>query len=416
MIKERKLTWTGKLFLVLSGFFLLVVTTLILKWCISNSASSNVSDKVVAEVLVALAPDDPWVHLAFARILEKSNEQDSHRKAIAHYIRALELSPFDYRLWLEAGIAIERYEDPESAEKFLRKAHELAPNYAYVNWVFGNNLIRQGKKNEALERMRKAIENDEKIAGPALAVIYDIFGADLDKVLQMASSSYAKASLSLVLARRKLFEQAFRVWDELTLAEKRDSFRQVSEDLLRLFISEKKFHLAFELLKQVNDDGIDFEKIKNSSFEDQVSQGKENLFDWKISEGLFPQIGINREYKQSGEQSLIMVFDGSTYEKPRSVEQLITVFPDEEYTLSFFFRSTLKDAIRWEVLDANNGRLLGYTGYLPAVSDWKPVEIKFSTSKQTEAVILRLAYQSCIYYKTCSALGKIWFDDFELRK
>ena len=57
------------------------------------------------------------------------------------YERAAALSPSDYRYWLPLARAREHSGDVEGAEKALRRALALAPNYAQVHWALGNVLL-----------------------------------------------------------------------------------------------------------------------------------------------------------------------------------------------------------------------------------------------------------------------------------
>lgn len=419
MVKEFRIENVAVRYVLLPliGLSLLIFTGLILKWCLASAASANVSQREVAEALVFLAPDDPSTHVALARVLEKSFLVEDFDKAIEHYKKALELSPQDYRLWLELGVAIEKYKSPQDAEKFLRKAEELAPNYSIVYWNLGNNLLRQGKTQEALEKIKIAAEKDEKMIAPAVNVVFDVFDGDFQKIFQIVESAKTRLIVALTLAKRKRFDEAFSVWNEMSQAEKQGSFIDQTKELSKILVAEKKFHLALKVLKQI-DERLDFEEIKNPSFEDEIRQAEDNFFDWKISDGMNPQIGVSRDHKKSGEQSLTMVFDASTREKPRLVEQLIAVFPNKQYRLSFFFRSNFRsqNTVRWEVVDANGGKLLAQSEYLPTASDWKSEEVEFSTSDATEAVTIRISYPPCFFVGTCSISGRVWFDDFGLKR
>lgn len=401
---------------ILVTLFVLLATFFVLKWFIADAAVGNASQKEVAEVLVYLAPDNPITHNALALILEKSFMEEDLKSSLFHHKRAVELSPYDYRFWLDLGMATDKYADPAEAESYLRKAVELAPHYARAHWALGNNLLRQGKTEEAINEIKQAVEADKQISVAAVAVLWQFLNGDYQKVLTyVGDSSAVRLALSSVLARDGREEEAFLVWNELNLTEKKES--ELSKELLNHFLSKRKFHIALKILKQMGDQESDFEKIRNPSFEEVIKTKGENIFDWRITNGLSPQIGINRDQKINGEQSLFMFFDGTERDNLRFIEQTIAVSPNSEYKLKFFFRTNLKsqNTMFWQIIDANTDKILGRTDYLMANTDWTLMEASFKTEDKTEAITIRLAYQPCPSLH-CSISGKVWFDDFRLEK
>mgnify|MGYP001772881278 CR=1 FL=1 len=394
----------------------LLATFFALKWFIADAAVGNVSQRDVAEVLVYLAPDNPITHNALALILEKSFMEEDLKLSLFHHKRAVELSPYDYRFWLNLGVATDKYADSAEAELYLRKAVELAPHYARTRWALGNNLLRQGKTEEAINEIKRAVEADEQISAAAVAVLWQFLNGDYQKILiYIGDSSEVRLALSSVLAKDGKDEEAFLVWNELSLTEKRAS--DLSKELLNHFISKRKFHIALKMLKQMRDQELDFEKIKNPSFEEVIKTKNDNIFDWRITDGLSPQVGINRDQKIDGEQSLFIFFDGNERDNLRFIEQTIAVSPNTEYKLKFFFRTNLKsqNTMFWQIIDANTDKIMGRTDYLMANTDWTSMEASFKTEDKTEAITIRLAYQPCPSLH-CSISGKVWFDDFRLEK
>jgi tetratricopeptide (TPR) repeat protein len=404
----------GALFLAV---FLLISLIFVIRWYLASAATANVRQKEVAEVLVSLAPSDPNTHYALAYLLENSFNTEDINRSLQEYEKAVALSPHDYRFWLALGFAKEKYESSESAEFSFRKALELAPNYAQVHWLLGNNLLRQGREDEALSEIRIAVEKDESLAVPAVATLWLVLRGDLNKILNRIGDSEAvKSALSVVLARDKRFDEAFRLWQSLS-EESVKKYKNLAEQLFNLFLSEKKFRYALHLKNQISDGKFEVEKFRNPSFEDEINVSNSDYFNWTISEGTEPRIGINKEQKRSGEQSLFLIFNSPTEKNLRYIQQMIVVSPNQTYKLKLFFRSNLKAqrTLVWQVVDAVDGKILAETEPIESEADWMPLETTFITPPTTEAIIVRLKRASC-FEQICPISGKVWFDDFSLEK
>ncbi|MFN3330867.1 MAG: hypothetical protein ACK419_08075, partial [Pyrinomonadaceae bacterium] len=191
-----------------------------------------------------------------------------------------------------------------------------------------------------------------------------------------------------------------------------------AEQLFSLFLSEKRFRYALHLRNQImNSEKLEAEKFQNPSFEEEINTTNPDHFGWRISEGVEPQIGINREQKRSGEQSLFMIFNSPTGKDFRSIQQMVVVSSAQQYRLKLFFRSNLKaqETLVWQVVDAAEGKVLAETEPIPPEADWTSLEIAFTTLPTTEAVIVRLMRAPCPK-QICPISGKVWFDDFSLEK
>lgn len=394
---------------------LFILLIFALKWYLADAAAANVRQREVAELLVSLAPNDPKTHHALAYLLENSFNPEDINLSLKEYEKATALSPYDYRFWLSLGFAREKYEDSESAEIAFRKALELAPNYSQVRWFLGNNLLRQGKEEEALQEIRIAVEKDNSFAVAAVATLWLVLRGDLNKILNhIGDSETVKSALSVVLAKDKRFDEAFQIWQSIS---EKNKYRNLAEQLFSIFLSEKKFTYALHLKNQMDNKQLEAEKFENPSFEEEISLTDSNPFGWKISEGTEPQVGLNKEQKESGEQSLLLIFNSSTGKNLRQIQQMIVVSPNQNYKLKFFARSNLdtQKTLIWQVVDANDGTILAETDPIPPKAEWTKLETTFKTSSSTEAIIVRLIRVPCSE-PICPISGKVWFDSFNLEK
>jgi len=131
--------------------------------------------------------------------------------------RAVNLSPFDHRVWLTLASIEEAAGDRRAAEEALRTATELAPNYWSVHYRLGNLLVRERKLAESLEEFRKAIAaNPERVPahvnmGATLTQLGDLKGAaeEFEKTLLIdPNNTNAHYNLAVLLANENNHERA----------------------------------------------------------------------------------------------------------------------------------------------------------------------------------------------------------------
>ena len=252
------------LFLTLSFFFV--------KWCVGDVIAARVSTEEIAELGVDLAPNDPQTHYALAVVSGKNYSPADLAQSLVEYERAVALSPHDYRLWLAYGKARERGGDAAGAEFALKKALELAPNYAPVQWAFGNVVLRRGRTTEAFAEMLRAAENDKKFRLPVIATAWQVFDGNLENVRRhIGDSASINPALANFLAGQKRFDEAVQVWNSLSAEEKKGVYKADGEQLFGELIAAKKFRVALQV-RQSLDDKPDAErfvvgKIFNGGFE-----------------------------------------------------------------------------------------------------------------------------------------------------
>ncbi|HEX8734104.1 MAG TPA: carbohydrate binding domain-containing protein [Pyrinomonadaceae bacterium] len=404
--------------LPLAALFCLLLVFFAVKWYLANAISAHAGQKELAQIAIDLAPNDPQSFYAMAVLDDKSFLPEDLTRALAEFEKAAALSPNDYRLWFTLGQARERSGDAEGAERALRKASELAPHYAQVQWTLGNLLLRRGKTGEAFTRIRQALESDASFANPALSIAWQIYDGDAARISEaVGDSPQAKSALSAFLARQKRFDEAFNAWNALSEKDKKETYRQSSDELLKQLLLAKKFRDAMSVQMQLGADNAEQsvpEKITNAGFETAVNTGNPSVFEWQITDGAQPVIGVDDKQKTGGNFSLVLAFNSPNGQDFRAVQQTVVVSPHKTYKFEVSFRSDLKtsSSVKWEIVDAADGKILATTPAVPASSDWSKLTITF-TAPATEAVTLRLAKSGC-GAPVCPMSGKVWFDDFKL--
>jgi tetratricopeptide (TPR) repeat protein len=389
------------------------------KWGLANTAASKAEYKEVAELTVSWAPDDPQTHYTSAVLHERTFLPEDLPVSLSEYEKAAALAPHNFLLWLELGKARERNGDPVSAERTLRKALELAPNYAQVRWALGNNLLRQGRSDEAFTEIRQAASSDEKYVGPAASMAWQVFDGDINLVRNtIGDSARINVALSAILMGQKRLDEAFAIWELLTPEEKSVTFKQASSDLYGHLLDARKYRAALAVFSSAlagkDDDEGSPGKISNGGFENAIKPQNAAVFEWQIAEALKPQIAADTAQKHTGMRSLVLIFNSDDGKDFRTVSQTIVVEPGKTYQLELFYKSDLKTAatFKWEVAGFTDGKILS-TEPVAESADWTPQRLKFTVPANTEAIAVRLARVPC-RTGLCSITGRIWFDDLTL--
>lgn len=409
-----------KLFMLAGAVLCFVLAFLFVKWSLGHTISIRAQQKEVADVSTGFAPDDPQTHFSSAVLHEKSFDPENFVKAVNEYQIAVALSPNDYLFWLALGKARERGGDAVGAEKALRRAVELAPNYVDTHWTLGNNLLRQGKTAEAFAEIRKSAAGSDKYVIPAIATSWQIFNGDLNQIKQsVGDSPKLNAFLAVFLLKQERLNEAFEIWDSLPDEMKSVTFRKQSEEIYRQMINAGKYRFAKIIKSSIEGSNTAriFGTFTDGGFEANVKKENTDPFDWQIGEGNQPLIGFDDKIKHGGDLSLVIIFNSPDGQDFRPVSQIIAVEAGKSYRFTGFYKTDLKASgtLRWEILNVADRVTVAATEELAANTDWKNIEADFTVPENAEAVIVNLVRVKCSS-TICPIIGKVWFDDFELNK
>jgi hypothetical protein len=188
--------------------------------------------------------------------------------------------------------------------------------------------------------------------------------------------------------------------------------------LIELLVKEKKIQLAARVTGDLAPN--DSEKptvgqVSNGGFESEVKLRNANMFEWQISEGQAPQIGISSGEKHGGNRSLMISFGTTEPAAFRSITQMVPVVSGATYELEAFYRSDLKTSavFKWEIVDAGTGNVIAGTPGIKPAGDWTSLTAKFTVPAGSDGVIVRFTRDTC---GSCSANGKLSFDDISLKR
>jgi Tfp pilus assembly protein PilF len=413
------------------GLLLLAVLLIVLgawfpiKWnfvaaVISRIDPGRPESKPIAEWMTELASDDSNAHFAAAVLLEKTFDAGDLEKALTDYEKAATLSPNNYAVWLGVAKARNMVGDTEGAESAFQRALSLAPNYASVQWSYGNFLVRQDRLDEGLKFMATAASSEPKYSGPAAAIAMQLYEGDGDRVRRvLGDSDDINASLAGVLVSQQRFDEAFASWKRLSADSRLIKFKEQTDKLLSQLAEAKRFQLASQLAGEMQPDQTrpSVGKITNGGFEQDIKLRNAGLFEWQIAEGAEPQVGRSDRQRHDGEHSLLLAFNTFETAGFRSVQQTVAVDGGGKYEFELHYRSDLKStaSLKWEVVDAGTGATLSNTSTIVPAPEWTSLKSVFTVPATTDGIIIRLSRTGCTG-PSCPMNGRLWFDDLALRR
>lgn len=399
-------------FLVVIALFAFSLLTLV-----GNAVARGADNPAAAEFAAWVAPGEPFAYFVSGFYLERSMRPEDLPRSLEMFEKAAALEPNDWFLWLEYGKALERNGKPAEAEKALRHAASVAPNYSEVLWTLGNLLIRNGEDEEGFAQIRKAVEGNKQFAAPAASLAWDIFRGDIPKVTEAVGDSNAvKAAMAGFLAKQEKFDDALKLWNSIPEGEKRTRHAEAGQQLVQSLLDSKRLAEAVELQSQLSDRSPKLATVTNGGFEEDVVTEKPGPLEWKIAEGKNPAVGISVEQRRDGAKSLALIFESRSTGGFRNISQMVAVRPGVEYRFEAFIKTDLKadKTMLWEIADAATGEVIASTPAVSASSGWSPASVDFRTEDGSEGVIVRLVREPCLGSE-CSISGSAWIDAISIR-
>jgi len=406
-----------------------VVATLVFAWySVSRQIGSMLAEltpptqddaREIATLAVSLAPGDPTARWLVATKEKETFTPESIENATRLFEDVIRHSPYDYRYWIELGRSYEQAERSENAEMAFRRAVELAPDYTFPHWQFGNFFLRENRTDEAFYELKRATERSLVYREQVFSLAWDYFDKDASKVESLAADAPdVRASLALFYAARNSPADSLRIWNTLPDDEKKNHPKIATT--IAQGLHDKRFYTqALEFSKQSGlDPDAAAETVANAGFETFVG-ADESLFGWKVGRNDSKlDIGTDSVVKHSGARSIRLVFRG--YAKPTlfNLGQIVIVRPSNRYRLSFWVRT---ENLRsggpplLQVANANDNKILGASQpFENGTSDWQQVSIDLPISDNCDGIIIRTARAYC--GEECPIIGTLWYDDFTLTR
>lgn len=382
-----------------------------------DAIATNANAPEIAEFSKSIASTNPKAYQSSSLLKEQSFRNEDLQAAVKDAEIAVSLSPNDYILWQSLARLKERSGDIATAEKALRRALALAPQYADLQWALGNVLLRQEKYDEGFRLLRSAVERNAKFAGPAASIAWDIFEGDKAKVQKaIGESNQVRSALAVYLSRLKRRDEAVELWRSIPREGRAGIFADSGRILLASLVTGKSYLKAVSVEADIlgkTKPLPEAEKITNGGFEYDIPRDVSRTFDWTIASGNSPSIGVSVDEKSSGSKSLAIVFTGGAKTEFRNISQTVAVKSGNTYTFSFRYKSSLKgkQTLVWLVVDGTDENTIVSTDPIEVTSAWRTVSLSFAVPENTDGIRVALGTEKCPE-PNCPIRGTVWFDDF----
>lgn len=371
--------------------------------------------------LVDAAPDDPNVRLLAGVYYEKTFDVADLNRSLSEYQRAADLDASNYTNWLAVAQAKDRLGDTDAAEAAFKRSLALAPNYADIQWAYGNFLFRQGRGEEGFSLIARSASGNPELAGSAVAIATQITGGDISQVHELLGSEpVVNAALAQVFLAQKKYDYAIRAWAMIPAGLREEKYRDTGQQLISSSFDLHCYRAAATIAADLTADDSSrpvVGQVLNGGFENGVKLRNASTFEWQIAESGEPQIGLNEAQKHGGRYSLAVVYNGVRSVGFRDISQLIAVDPGSRYRFELWYRSSLKTEgkFQWQIVDAATNKVLAVTSEMTPADSWTAVSTSFAVPTDIDGIKLMLVRSGCTS-SACPATGTVMFDDASLSK
>jgi tetratricopeptide (TPR) repeat protein len=314
-------------------------------------------------------------------------EQPDPVRAIAALEKAVSLDPYSAEALLDLANAYEGEGDQVKARTAFAAAEKVYPLSAEAVWRYGNFLLRQGERDRAFERIRKAVELDPKRAAEAFSRAIR-FEPDANLVLNRALPPSAATYLPILhgLSDAGDLETAQLVWDRLVALETKVPLGEVTYffDALthakRPADAARLWPQAIAIMENPPPPDPQGSLLWDGGFESGISRGG---FSWHFAPvSRDVQISFDRAQKRTGQQSLRILFNG--HENINFEDACHNFVPEfgETYDLSGWVRTqslTSSEGVRLSIFAySSTGNVTAQTGEVHGTQPWTELRLRWT--------------------------------------
>ncbi len=426
MVLELNLNKPGRRFalaiVVLAGCSLLVVIV------VSGFVIGTLADdrllvtRDMIQVPVTYFPNSARLNgrLASAELSESDSDLAN---AKAHAQRAVNLSPYDYRLRVTLASIEEADGDRAAAEASLQAARGLAPHYWTVHYRLGNLLVREAKIDQSLDEFRIAVAANPAILPGTLDLLWRASRADVNTVQTVAGTgARARLTLAQFLLKVSRPAEAASVFGSIDRTSRLASSAE-SSNFLNSLIAAGGLQPARDLWNEMAGGDRESALLWNGGFESDLLRDF-GQFDWTFGRSEYARFAVDSAVGHSGSRSLRIEFAGrDTTQLDNEIKQLVLVRPGARYTLECYAKTTgLETPEGPRVVVASSASANWIAASDPVArgsSDWQRIAVDFvgppATSGGASAVFVSIKRKPKFSYDEPTR-GTVWFDDFSLKE
>ncbi len=373
------------------------------------ASPSDFNAQATAQTALNLSPSDPATNWLSATAVKDD------KIALKTYEKIVQLSPNDFRWWIELARSREQLEDFAGSEKAFLRAVEIAPNYSFPHWQLGNFYLRRSDEKKAFGEFQKAAAGSFEYRDQVFSTLWEFYDKDTAKLEQIVvDNPQAKASLAKFYAVKERAIDSLRIWNTLTNEQKTEN-KIFSELILQAFYEKKFYRTAVEFASGPGKESeAKAETVQNGGFESPIKDAAETLFGWRYTPTEKFDVKLDSSSKKEGNRSLRLLFTGFANVEIKNLRQYVTVESGKRYRLTFWLRTeNLKSAgtPNLEIANANDDKIITSTNPFPTgTNDWQQLKLDFTAPTNAEAVELRTGRGFC--GNNCPIFGSVWYDGF----
>jgi tetratricopeptide (TPR) repeat protein len=369
-----------------------------------------------ADRAVRFSPSDAETHFARGALWQASED---YAQAALEFEQAVARRPRDYYLWLMLGITRDENGDEPGALLALQQSVGLAPTYAPPRWQLGNLLLRLGRTDEAFVELQAAARSNPLLMPNVIDLAWSVYGNNPQSVIEVIRPKVDSEHLALGLFFAR-HDRAASAFEEFRLIGKLTdpNLRVLLEELL----NRRAFNEAYQVWARMHGrsptDGLN--EIHDGSFEETLKLG-ERGFGWQVSADVANvEMSVDPNERQAGGRSLRVEFRGNSNPGQMLLSQIVLLKPSTHYQLGFAaqereFVSAALPVLTITDISGNGDVVLAKSAPLsPDKNGWRDFQIDFSTTAQTQAVVISLSRENC-GQDPCPAFGVLWLDSLALK-
>ncbi|MBI3950382.1 MAG: tetratricopeptide repeat protein [Acidobacteria bacterium] len=344
-------------------------------------------------------------------------------QAVHHFEAAVQIHPFDWSAWMDLGRAYEERREVDKAERAYLTGMELAPNYFYPRWAYGNFLLRRGEMERAFKEFRRAADVQPQAMNNMCDLIWQATGGSAETLARFSmslGSGFAKRGACQFLVARGEHERAVEVWRTVEESDpaKVETGRWLASSLIRSgqwplahFVWQVLIREVTGIRGSISPADLAF---WNGDFEYDASV---EPFDWKITPSQEVEAKIDSTQKYRGDRSLLLEFKRHQEVNFKGVVRYLWVEPSARYRLRFYYKTenvSQENGLMVVLSDAEEpARFNVDSGPIGNENQWTGREVTLETPAQTRVIRLEIVRKPT-GRQFDYVEGKVWFDSFSL--